>query len=260
MSPTFWTSFPPPTPSYPSRLSEHQIRAPCIIQQISTGCLNFTHGNGYISVLLSPFVPSSPSCSVSTSLVSVCISTAALQKSSYYSLSQELSRCLITIISNHHRKESKYYWSPYYRKKKTKNFDASIQDRRTNPGLFGNKTHSLSSVLGNLSTGKKGKTAFLILRCKGQKCRTNRAWRWRWGLTLYLGSLYRFPHACGHAQSCPPRCDPMDCGPPGSSVQAILQARILVWIAMPFSRRSSQPRDRTRVPCRSCTGRWILYQ
>ena len=120
MSPTFWTSFPPPTPSYPSRLSEHQIRAPCIIQQISTGCLNFTHGNGYISVLLSPFVPSSPSCSVSTSLVSVCISTAALQKSSYYSLSQELSRCLITIISNHHRKESKYYWSPYYRKKKPK--------------------------------------------------------------------------------------------------------------------------------------------
>ena len=99
MSPTFWTSFPPPTPSYPSRLSEHQIRAPCIIQQISTGCLNFTHGNGYISVLLSPFVPSSPSCSVSTSLVSVCISTAALQKSSYYSLSQELSRCLIIIIS-----------------------------------------------------------------------------------------------------------------------------------------------------------------
>ena len=72
---------------------------------------------------------------------------------------------------------------------------------RTNPGLFGNKAHSLSSVLGNLSTGKKGKTAFLTLRCKGQKCRTNRGRRWRWGLTLYLGSLYRFPHACGHAQS-----------------------------------------------------------
>ena len=72
---------------------------------------------------------------------------------------------------------------------------------RTNPGLFGNKAHSLSSVLGNLSTGKKGKTAFLTLKCKGQKCRTNRAWRWRWGLTLYLGSLCRFPQAYGHAQS-----------------------------------------------------------
>ena len=41
-------------------------------------------------------------------------------------------------------------------------------------------------------------------------------------------------------------CDPMDCGPPGSSVHGILQARILERIAMPFSRGSSSPRDRTR--------------
>ena len=45
------------------------------------------------------------------------------------------------------------------------------------------------------------------------------------------------------AQSCPTRCDPMDCGPPGSSVHGILQARILEWIAIPFSRGSSRPRD-----------------
>ena len=41
-----------------------------------------------------------------------------------------------------------------------------------------------------------------------------------------------------HAQSfksCPTLCDPMDCGPPGSSVHGILQARTLEWIAMPFS-------------------------
>ena len=36
----------------------------------------------------------------------------------------------------------------------------------------------------------------------------------------------------------------MDCSPPGSSVLGFLQARILEWVAMPFSRRSSQPRDR----------------
>ena len=36
---------------------------------------------------------------------------------------------------------------------------------------------------------------------------------------------------------------PMDCSPPGSSVPGILQARILEWVAMPFSRGSSQPRD-----------------
>ena len=38
-------------------------------------------------------------------------------------------------------------------------------------------------------------------------------------------------------------CDPMDCSPPESSVHGILQARILEWVATPFSRGSSQPRD-----------------
>ena len=51
----------------------------------------------------------------------------------------------------------------------------------------------------------------------------------------------------GVAQSCPTLCDPMDCSPPGSSVHGILQARILEWVAISFSRRSSQPRDRTRI-------------
>jgi len=39
----------------------------------------------------------------------------------------------------------------------------------------------------------------------------------------------------------------MDCSPPGSSVHGILQARILKWVAIPFSRRSSRPRDGTQV-------------
>ena len=41
----------------------------------------------------------------------------------------------------------------------------------------------------------------------------------------------------------------MDCSPPGSSVPGILQARILEWVAIPFSRGSSRPRDRTQVSC-----------
>ena len=45
------------------------------------------------------------------------------------------------------------------------------------------------------------------------------------------------------AQSCSTLCDPLDCGPPGSSDHGILQARILEWVAMPSSRGSSQPRD-----------------
>ena len=40
-------------------------------------------------------------------------------------------------------------------------------------------------------------------------------------------------------QSCPTLCNLMDCSPPGSSVHGILQARILGWVAMPSSRRSS---------------------
>ena len=50
-------------------------------------------------------------------------------------------------------------------------------------------------------------------------------------------------------QSCPTLCDPMDCSPPGSSVHGILQVRLLVWVAFPFSRGSSQSRDGTRVSC-----------
>ena len=46
-------------------------------------------------------------------------------------------------------------------------------------------------------------------------------------------------------QSCLTVYDPMDCSLPGSSVHGILQARILEWVVIPFSRRSSQPRDWT---------------
>ena len=44
-------------------------------------------------------------------------------------------------------------------------------------------------------------------------------------------------------------CHPMDYSPPGSSVHGIFQARILEWVAIPFSRGSSWPRDWTQVSC-----------
>ena len=49
------------------------------------------------------------------------------------------------------------------------------------------------------------------------------------------------------AQSCPTLCNPMDCSLPGSSVHGIFQAIILEWIAISFSRGSSQPRAQTWV-------------
>ena len=49
------------------------------------------------------------------------------------------------------------------------------------------------------------------------------------------------------AQSCLTLCDPIDGSPPGCPVPQILQARTLEWVAFPFSRVSSQPRDQTQV-------------
>ena len=64
---------------------------------------------------------------------------------------------------------------------------------------------------------------------------------------------------CVCAQSYLTLCDTMDCSLPGSSVHGILQARILEWVAISFSRGSSQPRDWTCISWISCTGRQILY-
>ena len=50
---------------------------------------------------------------------------------------------------------------------------------------------------------------------------------------------------------------PMDCSPPGPSVRGILQARILEWVAISFSRGSSQSRNRTWISC--IAGRFFTY-
>ena len=64
---------------------------------------------------------------------------------------------------------------------------------------------------------------------------------------------------CSVIQSYLTLCDPMDGNPPGSSVHGISQARILEGVAISFSKGSSQPRDRTRISCISCTDRQIFY-
>ena len=62
------------------------------------------------------------------------------------------------------------------------------------------------------------------------------------------------------AQSCPTLCDPMECSLPGSSVHGIFQARILEWVAVSFSRGSSQPRNQTCISqllhCRQIFYHW----
>ena len=76
---------------------------------------------------------------------------------------------------------------------------------------------------------------------------------------IYNMCIHLYVCAYIHFQSCPTLCNPMDCSLPGSCVHGIFQAIVLEWIAMSFSRESSQPRDQTCVFCISCIGRWILY-
>ena len=62
---------------------------------------------------------------------------------------------------------------------------------------------------------------------------------------------------CVCAQSHLTLCHPADCSPPGSSVHGIVQARILEWVTIPFSREFSQPRDQTQVSC--IVGRFFIF-
>ena len=55
-------------------------------------------------------------------------------------------------------------------------------------------------------------------------------WKWKWSRSVVSDSLR-----------------PVDCSPPSSSIHGILQARILEWVAISFSRGSSQPRDQTQL-------------
>ena len=63
---------------------------------------------------------------------------------------------------------------------------------------------------------------------------------------VLVGQLYPIP------------CHPTNHSLPGSSVHGILQARILQWVAISFSRGSSQVRDRNHVSYVSCTGRQVF--
>ena len=71
-----------------------------------------------------------------------------------------------------------------------------------------------------------------------------RGWWLKKVFTGMAGLYFKYPFTFQQTvcvivtQSCPTLCHPMDCSPSGSSVQGILQARILEWVAIPFSRVS----------------------
>ena len=126
------------------------------------------------------------------------------------------------------------------------------------------KLSSCSSTWFNPCSGR-GKCPFVVnkVEVNGRKVSE--------GLSSGCSRIYRAARAedenktcLQEAQACvlSPPCDPMDCSPPGSSVHRISWARILEWVAISFSRGSSQPRGQTHVsfvPCVSCICRQILY-
>ena len=84
--------------------------------------------------------------------------------------------------------------------------------------------------------------------------------RWSKSRLRNWNSLGAWEAACSTVvvlvtQLCPTLCDPMDCSPAGSSVQGILQARTLEWVAISFSRESFPLRDQTWVS--SIAGRFF---
>ena len=84
----------------------------------------------------------------------------------------------------------------------------------------------------------------------------------------YLLSIFIYSHSIRLTKCCLPifvlscfshiqLCDPMDSSSPGSSIHEILQARLLEWVSISFSRGYSQPRDQTHLSCISCIGRQV---
>ena len=67
--------------------------------------------------------------------------------------------------------------------------------------------------------------------------------------SVHFQALLKSYCYCLVSKSCPTLCNPVDYSPPGSSVYGVLQAKILEWVTILFSRGSSPPRDQTQISC-----------
>ena len=134
---------------------------------------------------------------------------------------------------------------------------------------------SFGRFLGIIPVCPSGSLAFASPRCPlqllGQQFspQGDSAWHWTFGYILIIFKISfiyfllwkhdntitgdwehrtKFQEAVLVTQSCLTLCDPMDCSLLGSSFHGILQARLLEWVAIPFFRGSSWPRDPTWSP------------
>ena len=94
---------------------------------------------------------------------------------------------------------------------------------------------SQGAVVGSQGT-KRPQSALSVWLLMGPWCSGSSSVNWdKWSEAKLLSRVWL--------------CDPVDCSLPGSWIHGILQARILEWVAISFSRGSSWPRDRTWVSC-----------
>ena len=118
------------------------------------------------------------------------------------------------------------------------------RDAGSIPGLGrspGKEMATHSSVLAGKSYGQRNLVGYSPWGCKVSDMTEL--------LSMHNWAHYVFKYewVSEVTQSCPTLCDPMDCSLPGFSIHGILQARILGWVTISFSRGSSRPRDRTWV-------------
>ena len=125
-----------------------------------------------------------------------------------------------------------------------------------NPGIKPGSPTLQADASSSEPPGKPINSYYISLKKKNGSILIIKSLKWR-DILLFIYLLNPFlspktssPTLCVYvsgAKSSQSLCDPTDCIPPGFSVHGILQARILEWIAFPFSRESSQPRDWTWV-------------
>ena len=126
--------------------------------------------------------------------------------------------------------------------------------------LEGEVKWALGSITKNKASGGGGipvelfqipkDDAMKVLHSTHQQIQETQQWPQDWKMSVFIPILKKGnAEECSSenesevAQSCPTLCDPL----PGFSIHGILQARILEWVTISFSRGSSRPRDRTRV-------------
>ena len=109
--------------------------------------------------------------------------------------------------------------------------------------MFFRNSFAFSMIQWRLAIWSLVPLPFLKSNCTSGTSQFTYCWSLAWRILIITLLAYA---VCLVAQLCPTLCEPMDCSPLGSSVHGILQARILEWVTIPFSRGSSGPRDLTQ--------------